>query len=88
MKFHVHLATGVGEGFDLTCTHFDFSPHTGFIYCWNGCLDTPHSFDASNFIEIRFINSEEAGIKFVCYNNISAALKDYDIKEEVYNYGF
>lgn len=81
MKLHVKFKVDLDKGFDIVCTHFEFCCLSGLISVWNGVLDTPHLFEASNFIYVDFIDPSEAGTNFVCYNNISAALEDFNIKE-------
>lgn len=81
MKLHVQFKVSPDEGFDVVCTHFEFCCASGLISIWNGLLDIPHLFEASHFIYVDFIEADEAGTNFVCYNNIAAALKDFNIKE-------
>lgn len=81
MKFHVQFKINLDKGFDIICTHFEFCCLSGLISVWNGLLDHPHLFEASNFIYVEFIEAIEAGTNFVCYNNIATALKDFNIKE-------
>lgn len=81
MKFYVRFIIDAEVGFDIVCTHFEFRVLSGLISVWNGVLDLPHLFEASHFMHIDLIKPEEAGTDLVCYNNISAALKDFNIKE-------
>lgn len=79
MKYHVRFKVSVNNGFDIVCTHFSIG--VDLISVWNGVFDHPHLFEASNFISVDFIDTEEAGTNFVCYNNISEALKVFNIQE-------
>ena len=81
-KKHIRFTTKDNCIFDITCTYFKFCIISNLLSLWNGSFDTPVIVDFSQFDYINIIDRDDAGIKYVCYNNIRTAFTDHNITWE------
>lgn len=84
-NMHVRFWLSRSQGFDICCFKCSVSLSTQSIYIYTSNEEDILSLYVMNFdslcapVRVEFINRDEAGMKFTCYNNVVKAFEDYQM---------